>query len=84
MPPLLHVSTVFVACLAAVALAPPAVAAPMDPIPGTRFSRRDRHCTGPLPHGRVGVGLWGLDKNDVPTQESMCSWFTYSTPDAAK
>jgi hypothetical protein len=21
--------------------------------------------------------------NNVPTQDSMCSWFTYSTPDAA-
>jgi hypothetical protein len=27
------------------------------------------------------IGVW---INNVPTQDSMCSWFTYSTPDANK
>ena len=27
------------------------------------------------------VGVW---INNIPTQDEMCSWFTYSTPDANK
>ena len=83
MPPLLHVSTVFVACLAAVALAPPAVAAPMDPTAGTVSFASGSTCPG-LYHTGGSGSVFGVWINDVPTQESMCSWFTYSTPDAAK
>ena len=28
--------------------------------------------------------VFGVWINDVPTQDSMCLWFTYSTPDADK
>ncbi len=84
MPPLLHVSTVFVACLAAVALAPPAVAAPMDPIPGNGVFRVGIDIEPGLYHTGGSGSVFGVWINDVPTQESMCSWFTYSTPDAAK
>jgi hypothetical protein len=70
--------------LAALALAPPAVADPVDPIPGNGF-----FVVGP----DVAPGLYRTGGsgsafcvwiNNVPTQDSMCSWFTYSTPDAAK
>ena len=27
---------------------------------------------------------WGVWINNIPTQGEMCSWFTYSTPDASK
>ena len=66
--------------LVAVALAPPALAEPMDPIPGEGFFVVGRD---------VGLGLYRTDGtasafgvwiNDVPTQGSMCVWFTYSTP----
>ena len=84
MPPLLHVSTVFVACLAAVALAPPAVAAPMDPIPGNGVFRVGIDIAPGLYHTGGSGSVFGVWINDVPTQASMCSWFTYSTPGAAK
>lgn len=62
----------------------PAVAAPMDPIPGNGF-----FLVGPdiaLGTYRTGgsASPFGVWINDVPTQESMCVWFTYSTPDANK
>ena len=66
--------------LTAVAPGPPARAQPMDPIPGEGF-----FVVGP----DVGLGLYRTDGtastfgvwiNDVPTQGSMCVWFTYSTP----
>ena len=63
MPPLLHVSTVFVACLAAVAWAPPAVADPMDPIPGNGVFRVGIDIAPGLYHtGGSGSVVWGLDK----------------------
>ncbi len=30
------------------------------------------------------ASAWAVYINDVPTQGSMCVWFTYSTPDANK
>jgi hypothetical protein len=81
MPPLLRVSVAF---LLAVVLAPPAVADPVDPIPGNGF-----FVVGPdIAPGLYRTGgsgsTFGVWINNVPTQDSMCSWFTYSTPDAAK
>ena len=81
MRPLLRISAVF--ALTAV-LAPPAVADPVDPIPGTGF-----FVVGPdIAPGLYRTGgsgsTFGVWINNVPTQDSMCSWFTYSTPDAAK
>ncbi|RZT18715.1 hypothetical protein EV589_2975 [Mycobacterium sp. BK558] len=69
-----------VAGVTAVALGSPAHAEPMDPIPGEGFFVVGRD---------VGLGLYRTDGtastfgvwiNDVPTQDSMCLWFTYSTP----
>lgn len=30
------------------------------------------------------ASAWQVLVNDVPTEDSMCLWFTYSTPDANK
>ena len=84
MPPLLHVSAVFVACVAAVALAPPAVADPIDPIPGNGVFLVGPDIAPGLYHTGGSGSAFGVWINNVPTQGSMCSWFTYNTPDAAK
>jgi hypothetical protein len=78
MPPLLQVSAVFVACAAAVALAPPAVADPIDPIPGNGVFRVGTDIAPGRYHTDGSASAWGVWINDVPTQGSMCSWFTYS------
>jgi hypothetical protein len=63
MPPLLRVSAVFAACLAAVALAPPAVADPLDPIPGNGVFQVGPDIAPGLYHtGGSGVGLRGLHR----------------------
>lgn len=72
------------AALAAIAVAVPAAADPMNPIPGNGF-----FLVGPdIARGLYNTGgtasTWGVWINDVPTQDSMCVWFTYSTPDANK
>jgi hypothetical protein len=77
----LRISAAF---LLTVALASPAVADPVDPIPGNGF-----FVVGPdIAPGLYRTGgsgsTFGVWINNVPTQDSMCSWFTYSTPDAAK
>ena len=84
MPPLLRVSAVFVVSQAAVALAPPAVADPMDPIPGNGVFQVGTDIAPGLYHTGGSGSAFGVWINNVPTQSSMCSWFTYSTPDAAK
>ncbi len=80
-------------CRAAVAMvgltavivsAPPAAADPVDPIPGNGF-----FVVGPdIAPGLYRTGgsgsAWGVWINGVPTEDSMCVWFTYSTPDANK
>jgi hypothetical protein len=81
MPLPLRISAV---CLLTAVLAPPAVADPVDPIPGNGF-----FVVGPdIAPGLYRTGgsgsTFGVWINNVPTQDSMCSWFTYSTPDAAK
>jgi hypothetical protein len=81
---LLHVSAVFVACVAAVALSPPAVADPLDPIPGNGVFRVGTDIAPGLYHTGGSASVFGVWINNVPTQGSMCSWFTYSTPDASK
>ena len=72
------------ACVTAIALASPVAADPMDPIPGNGF-----FIVGPdIAPGLYRTGgsgsTWGVWINDVPTEDSMCLWFTYSTPDANK
>jgi hypothetical protein len=81
MPPLIRVSAVF---LLAVLLAPPAVADPVDPIPGNGVFVVGPDIAPGLYHTAGSGSTFGVWINNVPTQDSMCSWFTYSTPDAAK
>jgi hypothetical protein len=84
MPPLFRVSAVLVACLSTVAFAAPAVADPMDPIPGNGVFVVGPDIAPGLYHTGGSGSAFGVWINNVPTQDSMCSWFTYSTPDAAK
>jgi hypothetical protein len=70
--------------LTAVALAPPAVADPVDPIPGNGVFVVGPDITPGLYHTAGSGSTFGVWINNVPTQDSMCSWFTYSTPDGAK
>ena len=69
---------------AAIACAPPAAAAPLDPIPGNGFFLVGPDIAPGLYHSDGTASAFGVWINDIPTQDSMCVWFTYSTPDANK
>jgi hypothetical protein len=84
MSPLLRASAVVVASVAAIALAPPAVADPMDPIPGNGVFVVGPDIAPGLYHTGGTGSAWGTWINNIPLQSNMCSWFTYSTPDANK
>ena len=85
--PLMHpcCAAVAMVCLTAViGSASPAAADPVDPIPGNGF-----FVVGPdIAPGLYRTGgsgsAWGVWINGVPTEDSMCVLFTYSTPDANK
>jgi hypothetical protein len=77
-------TTGFVAGLVVIALAPPAVADPMDPIPGNGVFVVGPDIAPGLYRTAGSASTFGVWINNVPTQGSMCSWFTYSTPDANK
>ena len=64
-----------------IALAPPAVADPIDPIPGNGVFRVGSDLMPGLYHTDGPSGPYVRILGQV-TQESMCTWFTYSTPDA--
>jgi len=83
-PSLLRLSAAFVACVATVALAPPVIADPMDPIPGNGTFVVGPDIAPGLYHTGGSGSAFGVWINNVPTQGSMCSWFTYSTLDASK
>ncbi len=79
-----HAAAALVVAVAAIAFAYPAAAQPLDPIPGNGF-----FLVGPdIAPGVYQTGgtasTFQIWINDVPTAESMCVWFTYSTPDANK
>lgn len=84
MPPTLRAAAVFFASVAAIALAPPAAAEPGDEIPGNGVFRVGPDIAPGLYHTGGSASTFGVWINNVPTQNSMCSWFTYSTPDANK
>ena len=73
-----------VAAAAAVACVSPAGAAPMDPIPGNGFFLVGSDISAGLYQTGGSASTFGVWINDVPTQDSMCVWFTYSTPDTNK
>ncbi|MGD9619544.1 MAG: hypothetical protein AB7G47_04545 [Mycolicibacterium sp.] len=73
-----------VATVSAIAFASPVAADPMNPIPGNGFFLVGPDIAQGL-YRTAGTGsTWGVWINDVPTEDSMCLWFTYSTPDANK
>ncbi len=71
-----------VACLAP-ALAVPA-GATLDPIPGEGFFLVGTDIAPGLYNTGGSASPFAVWINDIPTQGSMCVWFTYSTPDANK
>ncbi|MCK5751815.1 MAG: hypothetical protein KAH46_03820 [Mycobacterium sp.] len=73
-----------VALTAVTAAAPTASAEPLDPIPGNGFFLVGPDIAPGLYRTSGTASAFGVWINDVPTQESMCLWFTYSTPDANK
>jgi hypothetical protein len=73
-----------VAVVATIALASPAAADPMNPIPGNGFFLVGPDIAQGLYHTTGTASVWGVWINNVPTEDSMCVWFTYSTPDANK
>ncbi len=73
-----------VAAVATVAFAQPVSADPMDPIPGNGFFLVGPDISPGLYRTAGSASAFGVWINDVPTQDSMCVWFTYSTPDANK
>jgi hypothetical protein len=73
---------VVVACVTAIAFAPPVFADPMDPIPGNGVFVVGPDIAPGLYRTAGSASTFGVWINNVPTQASMCAWFTYSTPDA--
>jgi hypothetical protein len=63
----------------AIAFVAPANADPMNPIPGSGFFLVGPDIARGLYHTGGTASTWQIWINDVPTQESMCLWFTYST-----
>lgn len=78
------VARALLTCAVAVALAAPAAADPLDPIPGDGVFQVGTDIAPGLYYTGGSGSAFGVWINNVPTRESMCSWFTYSTPDAAK
>ena len=73
-----------VAAVVAVAFAPSAGATPMDPIPGNGFFLVGPDISAGLYQTAGSASTFGVWINDVPTLDSMCAWFAYSTPDTNK
>lgn len=69
---------------AAIACAAPAAAQPLDPIPGNGFFLVGPDVAPGVYQTAGTASTFQIWINDVPTPESMCVWFTYSTPDANK
>lgn len=74
----------FCVCAAVMAFASPVAAAPLDPIPGNGFFLVGPDISKGLYRTAGTASAWLVWINDVPTEDSMCVWFSYSTPDADK
>lgn len=74
----------FFAAASSMAFVAPAAANPMDPIPGNGFFLVGPDIARGLYHTTGTGSTWGVWINNIPTEESMCVWFTYSTPDGNK
>jgi hypothetical protein len=81
-----HTASAAAAALVAAScvFASPAAADPVDPVPGDGFFLVGPDIAPGLYHSDGTASTWGVWINDVPTEDSMCLWFTYSTPDANK
>ena len=79
-----HAAAGLVVAVVAVATMPSAGADPMNPIPGNGFFLVGPDVSPGLYRTDGSASTFGVFINDVPTQDSMCLWFTYSTPDANK
>jgi hypothetical protein len=75
---------VSVACVTAIPFAPQAGADLLDPIPGNGVFVVGPDIAPGLYRTAGSASTFGVWINNVPTQDSMCAWFTYSTPDANK
>ncbi|CAM3174652.1 hypothetical protein MYCO108962_04050 [Mycobacterium colombiense] len=84
MPAMLRASALLVATVTAIAAAPTVVADPVDPIPGNGVFVVGPDIAPGLYRTAGSASTFGVWINNVPTQDSMCAWFTYSTPDANK
>ncbi|UXA05523.1 hypothetical protein KXD96_21750 [Mycobacterium sp. SMC-2] len=84
MPRRIRTSAMLAAAVVAIALAPAAVADLLDPIPGNGVFVVGPDIAPGLYHTDGSASTFGVWINNVPTQDSMCAWFTYSTPDANK
>lgn len=73
-----------VAAAGMLAAAAPAAADPVDPIPGNGFFVVGTDIAPGLYRTGGSGSAWGVWINGVPTEDSMCVWFTYSTPDPNK
>jgi hypothetical protein len=82
--PTIRASAVCIAYAGICAVAPPAVADPADPIPGSGFFRVGPDIAAGLYRTGGTAATIGVWINNLPTPEEMCSWFTYSTPDPEK
>jgi hypothetical protein len=79
-----HAAVGLIACLTAIAFAHPAAAQPLDPIPGNGFFLVGPDISPGVYQTGGTASTFQIWINDVPTPESMCVWFTYSTPDSNK
>jgi hypothetical protein len=79
-----HMMAWLIALGAAIVFVPPAHADPVDPVPGNGFFRVGPDMAPGLYHTDGTASTWQVLINDVPTEDSMCLWFTYSTSDANK
>lgn len=73
-----------IAAAVTLALAAPANADPLDPIPGEGFFIVGPDIAPGLYNTSGSASPWAVYVNYVPTQDSMCVWFAYSTPDTNK
>jgi hypothetical protein len=80
----LRPAAAIVAGLTAIAVAAPADADLLDPIPGNGVFVVGPDIAPGLYRTAGSASTFGVWINNVPTQDSMCAWFTYSTPDANK
>ncbi|WP_422749324.1 hypothetical protein ACN27E_12020 [Mycobacterium sp. WMMD1722] len=77
---LTHAAAGFLLTVAAVVTAAPAGAEPLNPIPSDGFFLAGRDIAPGLYRSAGTASTWAVWINDVPTEGSMCVWFTYGTP----